>query len=56
MQKNTVIYDDFEVNNTYEVTLKVFQDDVELVMVSVQPLQSVRIKGRFHYRYFPTVR
>ena len=46
-----MVYGEFNVYDTYEVTLKVFEDDVELVMVSVEPftstpqVQSVKSKG-----------
>ena len=39
-QENRFVYGEFNVYDTYEVTLKVFEDDVELEMVSVEPFRS----------------
>ena len=55
MQENRFVYGEFNVYDTYEVTLKVFEDDVELEMVSVEPftstpqIRSVKSKGNIDY-------
>ena len=58
-QENRFVYGEFNVYDTYEVTLKVFEDDVELEMVSVEPFRStpeilsVKSKGNTEYIYQP---